>query len=189
MEVGWSRVWPLWFLSNLARHHGDVDIDQCSQEKFPGAASIVEEKNKALSPWTLAFSPEPPSSWCFRSFLVIENSSEVCPSAEHKGCVLAKSLQSCLILCRPHGLQSTSFLCPWGSPGKNPGVAMPSSRGSPQPMDQTFVSCIAGRFFSPLSHWESPNTRELATKILSAGQRCFSKAHNGANSFSLFIMM
>ena len=86
-QVGWYR--------------GDVNIDQCVLEELPGAASIVEEKNKALSPWTLAFSPEPPSSWCFRSFSVIENSSEVCPSAEHKGYVLAKSLLSCLILCNP----------------------------------------------------------------------------------------
>ena len=27
-------------------------------------------------------------------------------------------------------------------------VAMPSSRGSSQPMDQTHVSCISGRFFT-----------------------------------------
>ena len=27
-------------------------------------------------------------------------------------------------------------------------VAMPFSRGSSQPRDQTFVSCIAGRFFT-----------------------------------------
>ena len=92
-------------------YHGDVNIDQCVLEKLPGAASIVEEKNKALSPWTLAFSPEPPSSWCFRSFPVIEKSSEVCPSAEHKGYV-SNSL-------RPHGLQSTRLLCPWDSPGKS----------------------------------------------------------------------
>jgi len=29
-------------------------------------------------------------------------------------------------------------------------VAMPSSRGSSQPRDRTLVSCIAGRFFTPL---------------------------------------
>ena len=34
----------------------------------------------------------------------------------------AKSLQSCLILLRPHGLQATRLLCPWYSPGKNMGV-------------------------------------------------------------------
>ena len=31
----------------------------------------------------------------------------------------AQSLQLCLILCNPHGLQSARLLCPWDSPGKN----------------------------------------------------------------------
>ena len=33
---------------------------------------------------------------------------------------------------------------------------MPSSRGSPQPRDQSQVSCIAGRFFYHLSYQGSP---------------------------------
>ena len=40
--------------------------------------------------------------------------------------------------------------CLWNSPGKNTGVgwvAIPFSRGSSQPRDQTRVSCIVGRFF------------------------------------------
>ena len=51
------------------------------------------------------------------------------------------------------------FVIPWttvhqaplsmGFSGKNTGwVAMPSSRGSSQPRDQTQVSCTAGRFFT-----------------------------------------
>ena len=34
----------------------------------------------------------------------------------------AKSLQSCPILCEPHGWQPTRLLGPWDSPGKNTGV-------------------------------------------------------------------
>ena len=36
--------------------------------------------------------------------------------------VSAKSLQSCLILLRSHGLEATRLLCPWDSPGKNMGA-------------------------------------------------------------------
>ena len=39
-------------------------------------------------------------------------------------------------------------------------AAMPSSRGSSQPKDQTQVSCIAGGFFTILSHQESPNNKK-----------------------------
>ena len=34
----------------------------------------------------------------------------------------AKSLQLCLTLLRPHGLQPARLLCPWDSPGRNAGV-------------------------------------------------------------------
>ena len=65
-------------------------------------------------------------------------------------CVLVT--QSCLILCNPmdcsplgssvHGILQTRILeC----------VAIPFSRGSSQPRDQTHVSCIADRFFYSLS--------------------------------------
>ena len=55
--------------------------------------------------------------------------------------VVSNSLQ-------PHWLQPTKLICPWDSPSKNTGVvAIPFSRGSSQPRDQTQVSCIVGRFF------------------------------------------
>ena len=46
---------------------------------------------------------------------------------------------------QPHGLYS-----PWNSPGQNTGVgrAVPFSRGSSQPRDQTQVSWIAGGFIT-----------------------------------------
>ena len=48
-------------------------------------------------------------------------------SLRHYGIYLLNPLwhlvaQSCLTLRDPHGLQSTSLLCPWDSPGKNTGV-------------------------------------------------------------------
>ena len=65
----------------------------------------------------------------------------------------AQLLQSCLTLCKSmdsnppgssvHGISQTRILeC----------VAMPFSRGSSQPRDQTQVSCIAGRFFTAEPH-------------------------------------
>ena len=55
--------------------------------------------------------------------------------------------ESCLVMSdslRPHGLYS-----PWNSPGQNTGVGSLSLlQGSSQPMYQTQVSRIAGRFFT-----------------------------------------
>ena len=58
-------------------------------------------------------------------------------------------LQSCLTLCDPmdysppgssvHGILQARLL-EW--------VAIPFSKGSSQPRDQTWVTCIAGRFFT-----------------------------------------
>ena len=48
-------------------------------------------------------------------------------------------------------------------------VAMPSSRGSAQPRDQTQASHIAGRFFYQLSHHGSPRTLEWVAYPFSRG--------------------
>jgi len=58
--------------------------------------------------------------------------------------IKVKVTQSCLTLCDPMdhtvpGILQARIL---------EGVAIPSSRGSSQPRDQTEVSCIAGRFFT-----------------------------------------
>ena len=59
----------------------------------------------------------------------------------------------------PYGLQPPRFLCPWDSPGKNTEwVALPSSRGSSWPRDQTPVSYVyplAGGFFTTSATWET----------------------------------
>ena len=61
---------------------------------------------------------------------------------------------------RPHALWPARLLSPWDFPGKNTGVGCHFLlRGSSQPRDWThnsYVFCIAGRFFIPLSHPESP---------------------------------
>ena len=71
----------------------------------------------------------------------------------------AKSLQSCLTLCKPmdhgppdssvHGILKARIL-EW--------VAMPFSRGSSQPMDGThvsYVSCLGKPFFTTITTWEA----------------------------------
>ena len=59
-----------------------------------------------------------------------------------------------------HGLQSTRVLCPWDFSTRIPEwVAMPSSRGSSQPRDQTHISyifCIGRWIFYHESHLRSP---------------------------------
>ena len=59
----------------------------------------------------------------------------------------------------PHRLQPARLLCPWDSPGKNTGVGCrASSRGSSWPRDWTqvsYVSCMAGGFFTTSAPWEA----------------------------------
>ena len=53
--------------------------------------------------------------------------------------------QLCLILCDPMDYP-VRLLCPWNSPGKNPGVVSHILlQGSSGPRDHTLVSCIATR--------------------------------------------
>ena len=55
-----------------------------------------------------------------------------------------KVAQFCLTLCDP-----MDYYSPRNFPGQNTGVvAIPFSRASSQPRDQTQVSCIADRFFT-----------------------------------------
>ena len=75
-------------------------------------------------------------------------------------CVYAKSLQSCLILCDPmdssrpgssvHGILQARIL-EW--------VGMPSSRGSFWLRSQTWVFCIAGKFFTIWATREGPGAQ------------------------------
>ena len=68
----------------------------------------------------------------------------------------AKLLQSCLTLCDPKDLSLPgSFVHEILQAGILEWVAISYSRGSPQPGDQTWVSCIAGRFFIISATWEA----------------------------------
>ena len=83
---------------------------------------------------------------------------------KHKGekCTCTKSLQSCPTLCdvmdcsppgsSVHGILQARIL-EW--------LAMPFSRGSFQPRDRTWVSCIAGRFFTIWATRQAP-TRQAS---------------------------
>ena len=67
--------------------------------------------------------------------------------------VVSESLQ-------PHGILQVRIL-EW--------VAIPFSRGSSQPRDQSQDSHIAGRFFNQLSHKESPKILEWVVYPFSSG--------------------
>ena len=63
----------------------------------------------------------------------------------------------------PHRLQSTRHLCPWDFPGKNTGVGchfLP--KGSSQPRDLTWVSCVSCFGRKILYHWA---TEEIPVDI------------------------
>ena len=81
---------------------------------------------------------------------------------------------------RTHRWQPTRLLCPWDSSGKIlEWVAIPFSRESSRPRDQTWVSRIAGRFFivwatkevvireesSPCSGWKMPRLNSNANSV------------------------
>ena len=52
-------------------------------------------------------------------------------------------------------------------------VAMPSSRGSAQPRDQTQVSCIAGGFFTIWATREAQNELENVNKLIAGSYFMF----------------
>ena len=67
------------------------------------------------------------------------------------------SVVSYSLLC--YGLWSTGLLCPRDSPGNKECIAMPSSRGSSWPRNQThvfYISCIGRRVIYHWATWESP---------------------------------
>ena len=79
--------------------------------------------------------------------------------------VKVKVAQSCPTLCDPrdyrvHGILQARIL-EW--------VAIPFSKGSSQPRDQTQVSCIAGGFFYQLSHKGSSRILEWVAYLFSSG--------------------
>ena len=73
--------------------------------------------------------------------------------------------QSRLILCSPMDCNPLGYSVHGDFPGKILGwVAMPSSRGSSQPRDQTQVFGVAGRFYTIWATREAPSQRTETPK-------------------------
>ena len=69
---------------------------------------------------------------------------------------------TCAWLLWPRGLQTTPLICHGISQARIlEWVAIPFSRGSSQPRDQTWVSCLAGGFFTIWATREAPMIRRL----------------------------
>ena len=82
-----------------------------------------------------------------------------------KRCVCTRSATSDSV--RPRGLQPARLLCPRILQARIlSGVAMPFSRGSSQPRDQTLVSYISRWVLYQLSHWGSAKIRFLGGFII-----------------------
>ena len=67
---------------------------------------------------------------------------------------------------RPHGLQPTRFLCPWNSPGKNPGLGCHSLLQGIFPTQGSNLGLPHCRqiFFYHLSHQGNTNNVEFSIK-------------------------
>ena len=74
--------------------------------------------------------------------------------------VCAQSLSHVQLFVTPWTVASR-LLCPWNFPNRNTGVgfAISSSRGSSQPKDWTWVSCIGRRILHYWTSWEAPDVR------------------------------
>ena len=58
-------------------------------------------------------------------------------------CLISYYIYACM-LSLSNSLWPARLLCPWNFPGKNTGmVAMPCSRGSSRPRDETRISCVS----------------------------------------------
>ena len=89
------------------------------------------------------------------SFISVDHHPSPCRSILRKNESVSCSVMSETL--SPHGLQPTSLLCPWDSPDKMlEWVALPFPRGSSQPRDRSWVSCIAGILYHCLSNQGSP---------------------------------
>ena len=130
--------------------------------------STLDRVSQTLSSMVLLFSlsirKQTRKGWLVPAWALIDSGTEIAPrSYVTELCI--QSHQSCLTLCDPmdhsppgssvHGIFQAKIL--WW-------VAIPFSRGSSQPGDETWVSCIAGRFFTD---WVKGNKHMVVVESLS----------------------
>ena len=86
-----------------------------------------------------------------------------------------------------HGLKFARLLCSWNSPGRSARVAILFSKGSSQPTNWTWISHIAGRFFTIWVARESQYSQRTQVQI-SLEKRCMvqSPGDSYTRSFQLF---
>ena len=94
---------------------------------------------------------------------------------------------------RLHGPEPTKLLCPWDSPGKNPGVGCPSLLQGifPSPRVEPASPAMAGRFFFFFNHWAACEEaltlcRIIHKFLLASWEGCFwpySEVHHGSSDY------
>ena len=106
-------------------------------------------------------------------------------------CVLGCSIMSDSL--RPHGLQPARLLCPWGFSRQEEWVAIPISRGSSQPRNRTWVSCIGKWILYHLSHQRSPPSwtvhKHLACPVVFLHRQRFSGQVAISRSFESYNLV
>ena len=127
---------------------GNLDSSSCFiQPSILHDALCVCKLNKQcvnIQPWWTPFSILNQSVPC----LVL---TYICVCVYVCVCECLLGAQPCPTFWDPMDCSPTNLLCLWDFPSKNTGVGcqwVSLSRGSPQPRFQTWVSCIAGRFFT-----------------------------------------
>ena len=169
-----------WFHENVrvgaVRRHYGIRMRCDDVTLSVGSPSLCQDKRApctqsaqwAWRPDTPSREPSSPGHVTFHREQ--DSSRSSCPGAEHRegdsaggtGVLqdrpwsssrrLCSVAQWCLTL-RPHGLQPTRLLCAWGSPGKNNGVAISSSRGLTQGSYPCLLTLLHWQVDSlPLSH-------------------------------------
>ena len=142
---------------NIGRTLNDINQSKILYDPPPRVMEIKPKVNKwnliklksfCTAKETISKVKRQPSEW---GKITSEATDKGLISKIYKQLVCVLVTQSCPTLCEPW-TGAHQALCPWDFPGKNTGVGCHFVlRGSSQPRDRThfsFVSCIAGRFFT-----------------------------------------
>ena len=132
-------MWGIFFFGGI-QHSPD---DGCSAASCNFGVLAGEDGHMLFSSTILELMNNCFTMLCY--FLLYNSVNQLCVYICAVLCLLT---QCCTALCDPMDCSPPHFSVPGDSPGKNTGVAMPSSRGSSQPRDRTQVSHSAGGFFT-----------------------------------------